>query len=188
MKTDELIRALSADRLAPVTPIHRSIGIALLGGSALAATLFVFTIGIRANAMESLAEWRFVMKFVVTLSLVAPAIALLLRLARPDASGVPWWLLLLAPLALLAGVATELMSVPVASWPRRLVGHNALYCLTLIPLLSLAPLVCVFAALKRGAPAQPRLAGAIGGMACSGIAATLYAMHCQDDSPLFVAA
>jgi hypothetical protein len=31
------------------------------------------------------------------------------------------------------------------------------------------------------------LAGAVAGLAAGGIAATLYAAHCTDDSPLFVA-
>ena len=33
----------------------------------------------------------------------------------------------------------------------------------------------------------PSLAGAVAGLAAGGVAATLYAAHCTDDSPLFVA-
>jgi hypothetical protein len=40
--------------------------------------------------------------------------------------------------------------------------------------------------LRQGAPSSPGLAGAIAGVAASGIAATFYAAHCTDDSPLFV--
>jgi hypothetical protein len=187
MKTDQLISALSADRLAPTRPIDRSILLALLGGSALAAVVFALLLDVRANAVESLGEWRFVMKFVVTLGLALPAISLLLRSARPLSDRMPWWLLLIAPLILGIGVASELMSIPSAAWSQRLMGHNAMYCLALIPLLSIAPLVSVFAALKRGAPERPGVAGAVSGLVCSGIAAALYATHCSDDSPLFVA-
>jgi hypothetical protein len=35
---------------------------------------------------------------------------------------------------------------------------------------------------------HPAIAGAIGGILSAGIGATLYASHCPDDSPLFVAA
>jgi hypothetical protein len=42
-------------------------------------------------------------------------------------------------------------------------------------------------ALRRGAPAKPAAAGAVAGMLAGGIAATFYAAHCTDDSPLFVA-
>jgi hypothetical protein len=41
--------------------------------------------------------------------------------------------------------------------------------------------------LRRGAPSRPAVAGAIAGMVSAGLAATLYASHCTDDSPLFVA-
>jgi hypothetical protein len=40
--------------------------------------------------------------------------------------------------------------------------------------------------LRQGAPSSPSLAGAVAGLAASGIAATLYAAFCSDDSPLFV--
>jgi hypothetical protein len=67
-----------------------------------------------------------------------------------------------------------------------MVGVNARLCLTLIPLLAIGPLACLLAALRQGAPSSPGLAGAIAGLAASGIAATFYAAHCTDDSPLFV--
>ena len=40
--------------------------------------------------------------------------------------------------------------------------------------------------LRHGAPARPVLAGALAGLMSAGLAATLYASHCTDDSPLFV--
>ena len=42
---------------------------------------------------------------------------------------------------------------------------------------------CAIAGSTRGAG----LAGAVAGIAAGALAATLYAMHCTDDSPLFVA-
>ncbi|MCC8951144.1 DUF1109 family protein, partial [Bradyrhizobium sp. Arg62] len=35
--------------------------------------------------------------------------------------------------------------------------------------------------------ARPAVAGAIAGLLSAGLAATVYASHCTDDSPLFVA-
>jgi hypothetical protein len=49
-------------------------------------------------------------------------------------------------------------------------------------------LAAVLYALRRGAPTHPAIAGAVGGLLSAGIAATLYASHCPDDSPLFLAA
>jgi hypothetical protein len=80
----------------------------------------------------------------------------------------------------------ELLVLPVSQWTPRLVGHNARFCLTLIPLLSIGPLACLLAALREGAPSSPGLAGAVAGLAASGIAATFYAANCTDDSALFV--
>lgn len=45
----------------------------------------------------------------------------------------------------------------------------------------------VLLALRHGAPTSPALAGAVAGLAAGGLAATFYAAHCTDDSPLFVA-
>ena len=42
-------------------------------------------------------------------------------------------------------------------------------------------------ALRAGAPASPALAGAMAGLLAAACGATLYAFHCFDDSPLFVA-
>ena len=53
--------------------------------------------------------------------------------------------------------------------------------------MGIAPLALFIAALRYGAPARPTLAGAVAGLAAGGISATLYAAHCTDDSPLFVA-
>ena len=43
-------------------------------------------------------------------------------------------------------------------------------------------------ALRQGAPEHPALAGAAAGLLAGAIGAALYATHCPDDSPLFVAA
>jgi hypothetical protein len=56
-----------------------------------------------------------------------------------------------------------------------------------VPILSLAPLAAVLWMLRRAAPAQPTLAGAAAGLVAALSGATLYAFHCFDDSPLFVA-
>src|ERR1700759_3035269 len=91
------------------------------------------------------------------------------------------------PVMLLCAIAIELVTEPEAKWLARLVGHNSRTCLTVIPLLSVGPVLCFFAALRTGAPRAPGFAGAIAGVAASGIGATFYSANCTDDSPLFVA-
>src|SRR5258708_5912743 len=53
--------------------------------------------------------------------------------------------------------------------------------------LSLPLLIASLIGLRHGGPSRPAIAGAIAGMVSAGLAATLYASHCTDASPLFVA-
>ena len=90
-----------------------------------------------------------------------------------------------APLLLLAAVLYELWAMPASSWLPRAIGSNSVACVLSITFLSLAPLAATFHALRRGAPLRPGLAGAAAGLLASALAATLYAAHCPDNSPLF---
>ncbi|PJI41028.1 NrsF family protein [Ferrovibrio sp.] len=188
MKTDDLIHAIAED--AAPTGLHpqRSLALALAGAVTAVAILFWLLLGPRGNALASLAEPRFVLKFLVTLGLVAAAIGLVQRLIRPGAAVGIWRsALLLAPGLLLIGIAGELVTVPSGSWMTVLIGTNSRLCLTFIPLMGLAPLGLILLALRSGAPTRPALTGAVAGLIAGGISAAFYASHCPDDSPLFVA-
>lgn len=187
MKTDDLIRAIAADA-APVPSLHSRFALLLGLAVAAAATAFWILLGPRDDAVQSLGQLRFVFKFVVTLSLAVPAIGLVLRLARPGAVLGLWRVaILLAPGLLALGVALELAALPSSAWRAAMVGENARICLTYVPLIGLAPLGLLLFALRQGAPAHPMRAGAVAGLIAGGIAASFYAAHCPDDSPLFVA-
>jgi len=69
----------------------------------------------------------------------------------------------------------------------RLVGSNSKVCMTAIPMMSLPLLAASLVGLRHGAPTRPAAAGAMAGLLSAGLAATVYASHCTDDSPLFVA-
>ena len=189
MRTENLIRALAADHDARAAPVRRYLAAAIAAGLALAAVLFATLLGPRPDVLAVAAEPRFVFKFVVTLLLAASAGALVLRLARPGAAAGYWKLALFAgPALLLAGVLIELFLTPSSSWTARLIGTNWRYCLTYVPLLSAPLLAAALIALRHGAPTRPALAGAVAGLLAGGLGAALYAAHCTDDSPLFVAA
>ncbi len=81
----------------------------------------------------------------------------------------------------------ELAVVPSDVWAVHLVGSNATPCILAIPFLALAPLTAGLFAMRSGAPRSPTLAGAAIGFASAMLAATIYALHCFDNSPLFVA-
>jgi len=188
MKTDQLIAALAADTKTVSKPIDHQLWIAIAGGAIVAALIFLFGIGPRSDISAALETPRFLYKYVLTLALFASAFGLILHLARPGA--VPkGWLAALAvpPVLLIASVIAELFLVPSSAWAMNLMGKNSIVCLVLIPVLSAAPLVAVIWTLRNGAPTHPVLAGATAGLVSAGIGATLYATHCQDDSPFFVA-
>jgi hypothetical protein len=185
VKTDALIELMVKD----FTPWRfRSIlAVAVAGGILVAAIVFFAEIGLRSDISEAVRSTRFLFKFVVTVSLAVTAIWVTLSVGRPGGSLARRGLALAIAPALLAGAAVaELLVLPESQWIPRLVGHNARFCLTLIPLLSIGPLACLLAALREGAPSSPGLAGAVAGLAASGIAATFYAANCTDDSALFV--
>jgi hypothetical protein len=77
--------------------------------------------------------------------------------------------------------------MPASAWLPRAMGMNGLMCLANIIFLSLVPLTAVVYALRQGAPMSPAVTGAAAGLLAGAVGATVFAMHCMDDSPLFVA-
>lgn len=189
MRTDDLIKALSADARNVEPPIGVTIAVAVAIGSVSSLLLFLWLLGPRPDFSEVITgSIRFLLKFVVTLSVAFPAFVLLRGLSRPDfVAGRRLWWFGLAPALLAVSGLFEMASLPSNEWHALMIGQNSSLCVTMIPLLSLAPLAAVLYALKAGAPASPTIAGAVGGLLSAAIGATLYASRCTDDSPLFVA-
>jgi hypothetical protein len=185
VKTDDLIELLVRD--LPPWRFRSVLAGAVAGGIIIAALVFFVGIGVRPDISEAVKSNRFLFKFIVTVSLAVAAIWVTLRVGRPDGSLAHRGLALsIAPALLACAVVIELLVLPQSQWMPQLIGRNARLCLTLIPLLSIGPLACLLAALRAGAPSSPGLAGAVAGLAASGIAATFYAANCTDDSALFV--
>ncbi|WP_028166189.1 NrsF family protein [Bradyrhizobium elkanii] len=188
METDQLIRTIAADNTQRAQPVGFVLMLALLAAAPISLLMFFTELGVRPDVMTAMHNPFFGLKFAVTLALAASAIAVSLHLSRPEASlrGFGWWLLVPAGL-LVAGISGEMMMPQRAPMMTRLVGNNSRACLISIPLLSLPLLAAALFGLRHGAPARPAAAGAIAGLLAAGLAATLYASHCADDSPLFVA-
>jgi hypothetical protein len=97
------------------------------------------------------------------------------------------WLFAIPAGLLAAGIGGEMMLSQRLPMMTRLVGDNSKVCMTAIPVMSLPLLIAALIGLRHGAPTRPAVSGAIAGMLSAGLAATFYASHCTDDSPLFVA-
>lgn len=187
MKTEDLIHLLSQDTQRPVN-LSRALFLATFAGAVLAGVAFFSTLGFRHDIGKAIETFRFIFKFLVTLSLFGAAVSLVGATIRPGINPRGRrWLLLVAPILLLIAVLVELYVTPSSKWAENLIGHNALHCLTIIPVLSLFPGIPLFLAMRNGAPENPGIAGAVAGLTSAGIASTLYASNCFDDSPLFVA-
>ncbi len=188
MNTDELISGLVTDLSRPSASTRQVLPVLL--PLSLVAALLSFKTGlhIRPDIWVALESWRYLAKFAVGGSVAVVGFSVLLRMARPEQApsrSLPW--LSLALLPLLLAVAAEVIVLPPAEWGTKAIGFSPLSCISLIALISLLPLIASLAALRRGAPRSPTLAGAVAGFSASGSGAFIYALHCVDDSPLYVA-
>jgi hypothetical protein len=187
METEQLIRTLAADSQR-ARPVGVVLALTLLAAAPVSIAIFFVILGVRPDVMTAMHNPFFDLKFVVTLALAISAITVSLHLSRPEALLRGWaWLLLIPAGILVAGIGSEMMVPQRLPMMTRLVGHNSRVCMAAIPLISLPLLAGALIGLRHGAPTRPALAGAIAGMLSAGLAATLYASHCTDDSPLFVA-
>ena len=150
-------------------------------GRILFAVLFIYSGATKLFGLQATADS-------IAAKVAIPAMVVSLHLSRPEALLRGWGWLLLLPVGLLAvAIGGEMMMAPAMPMTMRLVGKNSRVCLSAIPAMSLPLLAGALFGLRHGAPSRPALAGALAGMLSAGLAATLYASHCTNDSPLFVA-
>ena len=189
MKTDQLIAAMTADLAVKPAPVSRAVLLAIAASLPVALAVLVYGMAVRPDLWTMLGSSpRFTFKFVFTLTTAAAGLWLALRLSRPGRDAGAALIALGVSAALLAcAVGLELKALPSGMWMPALIGDRAVACMLLIPTLAAAPLAALLYALKSGAPDSPRAAGAAAGLLAGGIGATLYASHCTNDSPLFVA-
>jgi hypothetical protein len=187
MDTSQLIRALAADKRRPALSLSLIWWGATGLSVALAAAVFYAVLGPRPDIAAAAETPRFLFKFVVTIALAVSAFALVRALSRPGETWrktMPY--LAVAPGLVAIAILAELFVLPPDLWLSKTAGTNSLVCLTYIPLIGIGPLAIFLFALRQGAPTRPPVAGAVAGLLAGGIAATLYAAHCTDDSPLFI--
>lgn len=166
---------------APFRPAATLAGMLVM--LALGLGLFWLVLGIRTDLGDAWAQIPVRAKTVLPALLSLVAVGLALRSARP-AGRVPLWPLAL-PVALALTLVLGRLATADGPWLVEAVGQTALACLTAITLLSTLPLAAGICLLRRAAPTQPALTGALLGLAAGGGVAAGYALHCTEDSPLF---
>jgi hypothetical protein len=187
MRTEDLIERLSQGAGARAVRPERRLLVGLSLGAAASVAFFVARLGVRPDVAEAMSYFDFATKMLVVVALGLAAAPVVTALARPGRT-VPAYGLLAVAAGLAALVLIELATTPMVGWAQRLIGTNSVMCLLTIPLLSAAPLIGALVALRGAAPTRPILAGAASGLLAGAVGATLYGLHCPDDSPLFVAA
>ncbi|MBY0349919.1 DUF1109 domain-containing protein [Tabrizicola sp.] len=185
MKTDDLIRVLAEDPVRPMGP-RTVLVLGLVPSLAIIAFAVWLVLGFRPDLAISMTTPVSVARILLagTLGLVATRLAL--TLARPEGSGkVRLW-----PLAVVAAAALGLLlwayvTTPAEARQMAMFGKTFVFCLVVIPLLSILPVSSMFAVLRRGATIAPARAGFVAGLAGSGFATAVYALYCTQDNPLF---
>ena len=189
MRTDDLINRLS-DVLEPVpaSQLLRTLMLGLGGGAVLAALVMTASLGIRHDLLHALAGAAFWLKLAYTVSLAALSLKLVEQLARPDAQPLGLvWPLTLPVLAILGLAAFEFMPADTAERHALIMGRSARVCSVLIASLALPLFAGLFWALRQLAPTRLTQAGAAAGLLSGSTAATIYAFHCPESTPTFIA-
>jgi len=185
MKTDDLIRALAADT-APARAVAPLMALVLVPALLLALAGLWLVLGFRADLGQAVGDPVALMRWILTGALAVVSMRLGLVLARPEGRSVArFWPLLVVALAAAAMLLWAYVTTPPEGRLMATYGKTQWTCLVGIPLLSVVPVGAVMWALRHGATTAPMLAGAAAGLAGSGAAAAVYAMHCTENSPLF---
>ncbi len=186
MKTDDLIRAMAADRTRQ-RPVDQILALALAVGAAAAALLFWGAYGVRPDLAEALRQAGTIAKHLFPAAILVAAFGACLRLARPEARPGVWGWAVAATLGLgLAAFLGAALTRPASDWVSGIAGrHGPLVCLIGVPSVSLPVLAAAFWALRRGASLHPRLSGALAGVLAGAAGASVYAVNCIEDDPMF---
>jgi hypothetical protein len=189
MRTDDLISRLS-ETIEPVPAllVPRLLVLGLGAGAVLSAIVMMASIGLRHDLLHAMGGGAFWMKFVYTFAVAALSLKLVEQLARPDAQpGRLAWLPALPFLAILTLALLQFMPADTAERHALIMGGSARVCSILIATLALPLFIGLFWALRRLAPTRLTEAGAAAGLLAGSAAATIYAFHCPESTPTFIA-
>jgi hypothetical protein len=190
VRTDDLIDALAADAgPAPDLAPRRRLGVTLAGGGLAALMLVLVWLGTRPDLPQAMRGGMFWMKAAYTGMLGLGGYLAIERLGRPAGSGRRGWAVAGAVLGLflLAGAVQALMSPNVRMALHLMRGHSWHVCSLNIFALGIPMLLLGLWAVRGMAPTRPTQAGFALGLFAGGAAATIYGLHCPENTFTFVA-
>ena len=190
MNTDDLIARLAAAAepvpAGPVAP--RRFALPLGAGLIAAFVLTALGLGLAEPAAMAVAA-GFWLKLVYGLGLGGVGLVLAAKLSRPGAVVSPVLTAaapVLAALLLVIGLGQLLMADPGARMAL-LQGGSWTKCSRLILTVAVPVYAGAILAMRGLAPTRPALAGAAAGLAAGGLGSAVYALHCPEYAPAFIA-
>jgi hypothetical protein len=191
MKTEDLVIRLSQEeprptRWSPATALT----IATLATSVIVVVFSVLWLAPRADLVTALTanDHTVLWKFVFAFGVVVTALPLVRDLTTPGRAAGIASLIALLPFAIVAVLgAREVVMLPATELRQQLSHASWGACLWQVPLLSIPAFAILVVLARRLAPTNLTRAGAYIGLMAGGFGAVGYALHCGDDSMLFVA-
>jgi hypothetical protein len=187
MKSADLIDRLSRD-VACVAPgvVRRRLLVALSAGAA--ASLAIVVLWLPLLPLKAMSAGGFWVKLGLAGLLALSAGLNLSALAAPGrASGQRPWLTASILAAMLLLGAAQLLGTPPAGRLQLWLGRTSQVCSPWIVGLSLPIYLALVVALRRLAPTRLAMAGGFAGLTSGAVAAALYALHCPEQAPAFIA-
>jgi len=188
LKTDDLISLLAADPAPAPSKVGQRFAVALGFGIAGAFLLMVVTHGMRVDLAQATGEAMFWMKLIFAGSLALAGLIATQRLGHPGVRLGGVRLALAAPVLILWLLATAVLLTAAPAQRSYLVfGETWNTCAFSIGLISLPPFAAMLWALRVLAPTRLALAGACAGLLAGALGTLVYALHCPESAPPFIA-
>jgi hypothetical protein len=189
VQTHELIEALAADTgKVPSNALERRLGLTALAGAMAALVLVLAWLKLRPDLGQAAGGGFFWIKALYTAALGLAGLWATARLAQPDVSARPAFLIAFATVAAFA-ILGLVQFLPMDAHVRMaaLRGVSWQVCSRNVVILAAPMLAMSLWALRWMAPTRPTLAGFAAGAFAGGIAATIYGLHCPEATFVFVA-
>nr|WP_210348411.1 NrsF family protein [Agrobacterium burrii] len=178
-----------AGDLKPVAAFatERRLALAALPALGVSLLLMLVILGLRGDMDDALSELGFWIKSAYNALLAVAAFVAVRRLARPDGDSGLFFVWLAVIFIAMAAIALVQLGFAVpSSYAALILGSSALHCPFLIVAFALPVFLANFTALKRSAPADPTLAGFVGGLAAGAAGAWVYSWFCTENGMAFV--